>query len=235
MNVTCPHCGESIQYRHELVGQPQTCLSCKKLVHLPALDKLPRALQEEYRKDLEWERKDAEAKRHKEEVRQRKETERALHQEQVEAERAMQAKQRAEEDHRKAAWDKLVQTARETTPEEAAVSNRYPALITIARVTKFFVVLAWVIWLIQLLVVAGIPRDPAAINAMIATQTFAVASLLGASIWFWTTAESIQLLVDVADDLRVNRFLLKGIRYHQQRRPEEPLPHIVSAPIGPRV
>ena len=240
MNLQCPHCGEPFPYRHEQAGQPQACPSCKKPVQVPPFDKLPKALQEEYQKDLEWERKDAEAKQHKQEVRQQKEAARAAQQQQ-EAARAIQQQQRAAEERRQqAAWDVMVQASQETTPEEAALSNRYPALGAIALLIKVVVVLAWIVWLVQFVLTTGSlnqARDSGGVATGMAVgfQFLTLIPLVIGSISFWAMAEIIRLLIDVANDLRVNRFLLKGIRYQQQGEKAKHTPHFVAGPACPPI
>lgn len=114
-------------------------------------------------------------------------------------------------------WGARVKAATNVVPEEQALTNRYPALRKIAAVIKVVTIItllvsnvAWFSWLI-------LSAADGTINAWFFIGV--TIGVLASSAWAWmcifALAELILLAIDVANDLRINRFLLKGIRYQQ--------------------
>ena len=111
-------------------------------------------------------------------------------------------------------------------PEEAAITNRYPALQAIASIVKIITIIAIVlIWLGILVMWAGVAVSSSnSYGVLTGTSVLAAVlfTLMGAfwSVLIWAfgfaQAELILLAIDVANDMVINRFLLKGLRYNKK-------------------
>jgi hypothetical protein len=237
MYLPCPHCHKPLLYDPNLAGRRLACPVCKRPVLVPELKALPPEIQEEYREEVE------EARR-KHEADLRKQQEAELHRQQAErdsAEMALQAEdnqrrreQQAEENRRQleeirlvteqdakadAEWKARVHAATHDVPEEAAITNRYPALQTIVGIIKVITIMAIVVlWIAVAVMWAGFVESSTNHTGMSALAA-ALATLFAVfwSIIIWVLgfaqAELILLAIDVSNDMRINRFLLKSIRY----------------------
>jgi hypothetical protein len=120
----------------------------------------------------------------------------------------------AEQDAKaKAEWKAQVNAATNEVPEEAAITNRYPALQAIAVIVKVITTIAvvamWIGWFGYMAFTGH------------GDMSFLVALPLTLLVVFWSVfiwvlgyaqAEMILLAIDVANDMRINRFLHKSIR-----------------------
>ena len=162
-----------------------------------------------------------------------------LHRQQAErdeAERALRAEDtrrqldqirlETEQDARaKLEWNAKVSAAANEVPEEAAITNRYPALQVIASIVKIITIVAIVlIWLGIIVMWVGVAVSSNSYGVLAGTSALAAVffTLIGAfwSVLIWAfgfaQAELILLAIDVANDMRINRFLLKGLRYNKK-------------------
>jgi hypothetical protein len=161
MNLPCPHCQKPLNYDAKLAGRRFACPDCKRPVLVPQLQALPPEIQEEYRQEVEEAREKQEAALRKQQEaelhRQRAERNAELRRQQAERDAELRRQQaerdeaarvvRAEANRRqleqirldaeqdakaKAEWKAQVNVATNEVPEEAAITNRYPALQSIA-------------------------------------------------------------------------------------------------------
>jgi hypothetical protein len=115
-----------------------------------------------------------------------------------------------------------VHAAANEVPEEAAVNARYPALATIASIIKTFtiiaIVLIWLGVLVMWVVYAASSTNQYGMSVWAATLVTLFAVFWSVLIWAFgfAQAELILLAIDVSNDMRINRFLLKSIRYNQK-------------------
>ncbi len=241
MNLSCPHCQELIPYDPKAAGSRITCSYCKRPVLIPQFQALPPELQQEYREEVEKARKKQEAALRKQQEAEARRWQAEEDQKREEAEKVLRAQQQAEEhrrqqeletekarqrevaDRRREAaqkdWNARVEAVTNEVPEEAAVTNRYPALKSIADIVKIVTVLV--------IIVTFIGWGIAAINMQngaIGLASFFVVGIFAALLWMFNfaIAEMILLAIDVANDLRINRFLLKAIRYNKIIPPDAP-------------
>ncbi len=231
MKLPCPHCQESLPYDPRLGGKTVTCTYCKRPAIVPLLQALPAEYQEEFRQELEKAHRKQEAERHKQEEAQRRQVEAEEARKQAEGLQAWRQQEAAEASRQraileqqknaaKAEWNSKVAAATKNVPEEEAVTNRYPALQTIAAVVKVvavvaigFMCLGWIVGLV-IHINAGF-SEVAGVSLFVSL----IAVVLGALftwLFCFAVAEMILLQIDVANDLRTNRLLLKGIRYANQ-------------------
>ena len=123
-------------------------------------------------------------------------------------------------------WKAKVHAATNEVPEEAAITNRYPALQAIASIVKIITIIAIVLICFGILVMwAGVAVSSSnSYGVLTGTSVLAAVlfTLMGAfwSVLIWAfgfaQAELILLAIDVANDMRINRFLLKGLRYNKK-------------------
>ncbi len=240
MNLSCPHCHKPMAYLPKLAGHRVSCSSCKQLLLMPKLDALPPEIQEAYRQEVEEARRKQEADvRKKEEAelhRRQAERDAELRRQQAEWDDADQAL-RAEENRRQfeqiqleterdaraeIEWKARVRAAVSEVPEEAAITNRYPALQAIANIVKVITVIAIVlIWCgiaaMWVLYVTSTTNQNG-MSVMVAAGATVLAAFWSVLIWAlgFAQAELILLAIDVSNDMRINRFLLKSIRYNSK-------------------
>jgi cation transport ATPase len=238
MNLTCPYCQTSIKYNPALAGRSVTCSYCNRPLLMPHSNALPPDQQEEYRREVEKAHRKQEAENRKKEEAERRRQLAEEAQEQAEADRLVRDKQRSEESRQRAAaeqerqvaeqaWNARVKAVMNVVPEENAVKNRYPAIQTYAGVVKgvtivtiFVSILGW------LVAAAAVQSGPFAVGLFIAI------AIIDAHLWMFNFAfaEMLLLAIDVANDLRINRYLLKAMRYRDSapqsdsRRPMVPPP-----------
>ncbi len=229
MKLTCPYCQDGLAYDPRQAGKSVVCTFCKRPVLVPQLQALPAELQEEYRQEQlklagkreAEQRKQQEAeqrRRQAEETRRRDEADQARRREEAERlalQRQAAERQRAERDRQvRTEWNSQVQAATNMVPEEDAVKNRYPALRTIASAIKVIA--------ITLIVIIGVGGSVGGLatfaggSPVIGMLTAAWAVVASVLVWmfYFALAELILLAIDVANDIRINRLLLKGMRYH---------------------
>jgi hypothetical protein len=224
MKVPCPLCTQELLYDPNLAGKTVACSYCKRPLLIPSLQQLPVEYQQEYREEQDQLRKKQDAQKKKlEEQRvqesQREERER-LQQKHLEEVAWQQLKQSLYEEG-KAAEQRggaLVLQASQHTPEDDLVSNSYPGLRSIAAIYGVAAVIAIVVGLIACVVVLGVNEgSPAAWGA----AALIAASVTGTVLFFVLVAESIKLFLNMADDIRVSKALLKRVAYRQDIQPPE--------------
>jgi flagellar biosynthesis GTPase FlhF len=213
------------------------------------LQALPPEVQEEYRQEVEEAQRKQEADLRKQQEaelhRQQAERNAELRRQQAErdaAEMALRAEesrrrqaQQAEDNRRQleqirlateqearadAEWNARVHAATNEVPEEAAITNRYPALQAIVAIIKVITIIAIVlVWLAVLGMWVGVASASPQIglSALPAVLLTLLAIFWSVLIWAFgfAQAELILLAIDVSNDMRINRFLLKAIRYQR--------------------
>lgn len=243
MNLHCPNCAHLLPYDHRLGGTTITCPSCKTSVTVPPFTSLPIETQVEYRQEMETARKKKEKKEqdalrkeeHRKETDERKrgEAEQA-HQRQIEKEQ-MQAQRNREHalemdrwEAQQAEWDGQKKLATRTVPEEDAIEARYPTLQSLASLIKVIgvvlIVIMWLGWMLPLLLALGSTHGGQGVVLMMTLLSAIPLFVVSAIVWivFFSYAEMLLLAIDVANDVRINRFLLKGMRY--AKKSDDPSP-----------
>jgi superfamily II DNA/RNA helicase len=222
MKIPCPICTEKIVYDPALAGKTIQCSYCQRPLLIPPLVQLPREYQEEFRAEQERLASKQEKQRQKEIERQRQEQERQrqererqkqaqewqIHErERMEKEAQQQLRQQAHQQE----WASAVAEARKEVPEDRVAARSYPALRTIVALYRVGAIgvgaLALVAIVAALINMEGhVPSVIIGIASVLAFAGLMILVLLLA-------AEAIILFVNMADDMRVTRALLKRIAY----------------------
>ncbi|MCE5269410.1 MAG: hypothetical protein LLG00_16155 [Planctomycetaceae bacterium] len=179
---------------------------------MPAVGQLSQEYREEYRAEQEKTRKKAEAQQKKLEEQRRRDEERAERERQRWAEREQARQEQSQRDAEAAAWKSKVTQAAWEVSEDGVVEGSYPTLNAMAGFYRMLAVLVAMLGAlcIILALVVGMQQSPAlavvAAAITIAWVGFTIFLLLLAS-------ESIKLMVNAANDMRVAKALLKRIAY----------------------
>lgn len=216
MKLSCPYCSEKLPYDHRLAGKSVNCSYCKKPVGIPPVQQLPADLQQEYREEVEAQKRKQALQRQREEERQRKleedrlrdaqrETERLQKEAEAEAERESQREQQR-------AWGAKVAEAKRHVPEDDVIGNSYPTLKAIAGVYRCLALFVLFVAIISLLVVL---QQSAPTEIKVALSAVTIVSSIAVMAGLILAAECIELIVNIADDLRVSKTLLKKMSYRE--------------------
>ncbi|MFH1924841.1 MAG: hypothetical protein ABIP48_33745 [Planctomycetota bacterium] len=204
--LNCPYCGETFPYDRSLAGRSGLCSHCENPIKVPLVEELPEELQEELRRE--------EAKRQQKQKRTyHRKQERYL--KEIEKEEKLKLKQEARE--KQAELEKKVESAQEPVAEELAVKKRYRALRAVAGWNKAVAglvllgyvasimmgvgtalrgVLPWS-WLLSMALLLAVPATLTALTA-------------------WASGQLILVLLDMADDARITRLLMKKQAYRRE-------------------
>ncbi len=201
MKIPCPFCTEDIPYDPALAGKTVQCSYCKQALLIPPVAQLSagisRGIPGGARKILR-----------KQEAQQLKEERRWQKEQQREQERLLEAEQEAGREM----WDAAVAAVQQDVPEDGIVANSYPvlrSLVRLYRVVSIVVGALAVVGVAISLAVAFKNRDATAILSAVGIVVFAAASILMLSL----AAEAISLFVNMANDIRVSKALLKRMAY----------------------
>lgn len=224
MKVPCPFCTQELLYDPKLAGKTVACSYCNRALLIPPLQQLPVEYQQEYREEQDRLRKKQEAQHEKSAKQAAQEAQRLeqkrLKEEQLKEVAWQQLKQNRYEE-RQAAVQRggaLIPQASQHTPEDDLVSGSYPGLRSIASIYGVAAVIAVVVGLIACVIVLGVSEgSPAAWG----TAALIAASVTGTVLFFVLVAESIKLFLNMADDIRVSKALLKRVAYRQDIQPPQ--------------
>ena len=183
-----------------------------KNILMTPFDKLPPDYQQEYKDELEKIRKKQEAEQRKLEEQRRRELERQEAKRQREIEEVFEkARKEREESHQRMLeqdWNHKIVELKQKVPEDDLVSDSYPTLKSVSVIYLVLAAISLVVGLI--LLVGGFVKED---HVLWLPGIFLGPSLIGYSLFLLVTAEVIQLLVNVADDIHVSNALLKRIAY----------------------
>jgi ABC-type multidrug transport system fused ATPase/permease subunit len=220
MKIPCPFCTEKIAYDPALAGKTIQCSYCQRPLLIPPLAKLPREYQEEFRAEQERLAAKQEKQRRKEIEQQRQERERQREEQEWlirEGERMKEeAQQQLQEQSHRQKWASAVTQAQKEVPEDGVAANSYPVLKSIVGLYKAGAIIVGILALIAILVaLANI--DSHAPSAIIGTVVVGIVGIIISAgfmiLVLLLAAESIILFVNMADDIRVDKALLKRIAY----------------------
>jgi hypothetical protein len=105
-------------------------------------------------------------------------------------------------------WNHKIVELKQKVPEDDLVSDSYPTLKSVSVI--YFVLAAISLVLGLILLVAGFVKED---HVLWLPGIILGPSLIGYSLFLLVTAEVIQLLVNVADDIHISNALLKRIVY----------------------
>jgi hypothetical protein len=228
-------------YDPGLAGKSVVCSYCKRPVLVPQLQALPPEIQDEYRREVEMARGKQELERRRQEEAERRwqqaaedtrkearkreeeETDKAFRDQQQAEEARRRREQEAEEARRleiavqesgaaKRERDTRVREATIVAPEEEALTNRYPALQTIATIIKVITVAIIVLnsigWLVETGLVIASSHEPTTIGTLTILGSLIAVAVINVLVWAFgfAYAELILLAIDVSNDMRINRF-----------------------------
>ncbi len=210
MNLNCPYCGETIQYDRSLSGKSVQCSYCNQVLKMPTFEELPEELREAL----------AEQEARKQERDKRKYLRK---QEQFlrEMDKEEHRKRKEEEDRRQKEFEAKIASVEKPVLEEMAVKERYPALRIIAFLYKAGAVANLVLYvgfLILILIGSGYVGGPLSwriLGVLIAAIALAVPTLF-ITLVQWAIAEFLLTFVDIADDVRTTRLLIKRQVYQSK-------------------
>jgi hypothetical protein len=213
MELHCPYCGESVHYDRSLAGQSTLCSYCEKVLKMPPVADLPDELQDQLRQE---EAKLAERAKQK----YLRKQERFL----KELDREEQEKRRQEELQKQREVEEKIEAVRKPVLEELAVGDRYPALRKLTRLSKAAAWLTLVVYGVCLVIgmqyAADYPMLSGPINVL---AVLLAAAAIFTALVLWAGAEMIRLVLDVADDVRMTRLLIKRQTY-ADREPDDEEP-----------
>ena len=198
MKLQCPRCGKEFVYDASLVGKTIQCSGCEAQIRMPLVDELPKDRLEEFV---------AEEQRKQESMQRR--TERA----EAAAEAKRRAKRAAREGQRVPVSPEHAYVLREV-PEETVVGDRYPALRSVSLlclvVAGFLLLVCVLVALFTAFCAVG------AISGFVewVTVVFLFLAFLGCvvtTLLLWASSELIKLFIDLADDARITRLLMKRL------------------------
>jgi uncharacterized membrane protein YdbT with pleckstrin-like domain len=206
MNLNCPYCGETIPYDASLAGRPAQCSYCENTIKMPLVEELPPELREELRRE--------QVKRHEQQKRSyRRKQERFL----KEMDKEEQQKRREEARQQQQQLHEKVKAARKPVPEELAVGKRYRALRALAKWNKLLAglillgCLAYVLMDVIAALRGAMPWSWLLIKSLLLAVPTAFVVLL-----IWAGGEMIQAFLDIADDVRITRLLMKKRAYRDE-------------------
>ena len=205
MNLKCPHCLEPVPYDPRLAGSSIVCSYCKRPLLVPQLQALPPEIQDEYRREVAKAFEKQEAAKRAEAARIREQAEKedwaklCAQQQAKEAQRRQEEAQRQQEEarkreiameHSRAAkqeWDAKVTAVTNGVPEEAAMTNRYPALQTIATIIKVIAIAIIVLnslgWLVETGIVLASGREDTTIGVLTIFGTLIAVAVINVLVW----------------------------------------------------
>jgi hypothetical protein len=130
-----------------------------------------------------------------------------------EAERAK--KERAE----RQAWEAKIAQVDRLTPEDKVVDESYPTLKLIAEIYRGVACIAGIVGIIGLLAIVG--SDHILVEAKVIASVLIVVSVVVAILALILASESIELFLNMADDIRVSKALLKRVAYPPENQPPD--------------
>jgi hypothetical protein len=224
MKLPCPYCTENIVYDHNLAGKTIKCSYCQNNILMTPFDKLPPDYQQEYKDELEKIRKKQEAEQKKVEEQKRKELERQEANKRREIDKAFEQARKEEEktqqQEKQQDWNRKVSQVKQIVPEEEIIESKifgivvtqsYPILKLFASLYRIVGVICLLLGLITI-IVALYSATQSGLGIFFSWMSIALGFLLG-SIPILAIAEMIYLVVNIADDLRISKALLKHIAY----------------------
>ena len=195
MRLYCPHCDEAIAYDSSKAGATVSCPHCNVALKIPLPEELPKTQREQLRR--EQENMLARIRKRKE----AKQKQRVLEQENMLARR-----RRKEEEEEK-------QRVLVAVTEEKVVWGRYPGLRAVAAVYAVVSVIGFIGAVISVVgIIAAANSDSRDVSPFVT----ALVSCVFAALLCWGTSELIGLFIDVADDMRVTRLLLKRLVHPEE-------------------
>lgn len=212
MKLNCPYCGETFPYDLSLAGRSVACSYCENVIKMPLAEELPEELREELRRE--------ESKRQEKQKRtyQRKQ-DRFLKEIEREEKQKLQEEARKKEQEKKAEQEKKIESAQKPVPEELAVKKRYRALRMVAHWNKT------VAGLVLLGYLASVAMGCLTAARGVVPWSWVVASSLLLAVpatcmtlTVWASGELILVLLDMADDARITRLLMKRQAYRTRQR-----------------
>ncbi len=247
MKLPCPYCTENIVYDHNLAGKTIKCSYCQKNILMTPFDKLPPDYQQEYKDELEKIRKKQEAEQRKIEEKRvkdlrRQELEKQQELEQQEAKKQNKIKERFDKVKKKKEkrrqqlmqqdWDNKVAEAERRIPEEELIQSNYFGIVvnrsySVLRVIAFVnIIIGIILFIIGLFsLIIGLNEGHLGYE-----YGYNIFCLLFGGISLCASAEFIFLMVNIADDIRVSKALLKRIAYSSK---EVNTPNISENPTIP--
>jgi uncharacterized membrane protein YdbT with pleckstrin-like domain len=212
MKLNCPYCGETFPYDLSLAGRSVACSYCENVIKMPLAEELPSKLQEELRR--EQTKKQEKQKR----TYQRKQ-DRFLKEIEKEEKQKLEQETRNKEQQEKEEQEKKIESAQEPVVEELAVKKRYRALRMVAQWNKTvagLVLLGYLASVAMGFLTAArgvVPWSWVAASALILAVPATCMTLT-----VWASGELILVLLDMADDARITRLLMKKQAYRTSQR-----------------
>jgi len=211
MKLNCPYCGEKFSYDRSLAGRSVECSYCEQAIKMPTFEELPEESQEELRRE--------EAKR------QKKEKRRYLRKQEgylKEIEKQEKQKVKEKELEKQQELEKKIASAKKPVVEELALKDRYPALriiVILSKVVAGLVFLAYVGCVVIAAIAAAVYVDAAALPATIAIAVYLFIPTAFLVLLLWASGELILVFLDIADDVRITRLLMKKQVYRETDSP----------------
>jgi uncharacterized membrane protein YdbT with pleckstrin-like domain len=212
MKLNCPYCGETFSYDLSLAGRSVACSYCENVIKMPLVEELPAELQEELRREET-------KKQEKQKRTYRRKQDRVLKEMEKEEKAKVREEERRKEQEKKAEQEKQIESAQKPVAEELAVKKRYRALRMVARWNKA------VAGLVLLGYLASVGMGFLAAARGLAPWSWVAASSLILAVpafcmtlTVWASGELILVLLDMADDARITRLLMKKQAYRSLQR-----------------
>ncbi|NQT14778.1 MAG: hypothetical protein HQ582_18635 [Planctomycetes bacterium] len=212
MKLNCPYCGETFSYEISLAGRSVACSYCENVIKMPLVEELPAEAREELQRE--------ESKKQEKQKRtyQRKQ-DRFLKEIEKEEKLKLQQEERTKEQQKKEEQERKIESAQKPVAEELAVKKRYRALRMVARWNKA------VAGLVLLGYLASVAMGAlTAARGVVPWSWVAASALLLAvpaicmTLTVWASGELILVLLDMADDARITRLLMKRQAYRTSQR-----------------
>ena len=232
MKLKCPRCGESIPYDADRAGMAVTCTHCGTAYRMPSPDQLPEELREEYEKEVAkrqkadegmrreietWEETIENASKLADETRAKKEEAEAEQKRRAAAFAAETRRQwEAEASRRKPLAErrkKFDDVAAREVPEEFLLDqeDRYAGA---SNLSGLFLFLGGVNALGAIIGLFAFPWDKAPDSWPLLAGVLVGCAF--SAVLCWGVAALLNLFIDVANDLRISRLLLKRLAYPPQ-------------------
>jgi hypothetical protein len=215
MKIPCPHCTNNLPYNHLQAGKSFQCPYCKKPFVMLPFEKLPPEFQHEYRKELEIKKKNQETEQKKKEALVN-----------VANEMQQQTLIRPEEESLGQLFNldfTAHQNTRNANLEEAhndvPECKMYIALKRFPRIFKVYAgigVLLSVIYVFYNICILLSAEKPMEILFLIFPNLiYNISAAAIAVLLFWYIAYLNALLINVADDLKASKEMLKRLAFSQ--------------------
>lgn len=205
MKLTCPYCGDAIPYDRSLAGQDVLCSYCEKIIKMPLVKDLPPEMQRELRQEQVKQQEQEKRKYLRKQDRFLKEL---TKEEQRQLELEEQQKQRELEEQ--------IESVQQPVVEELAVAKRYPTLRKVSKISKSAALMVLLTYAGSLLMCIGMALFGRLSWYMVLGGVgLTVVPTLLTILILWTSGEVIMVFLDIADDVRMTRLLVKKQTYQE--------------------